>query len=629
MLLSRFWYVILASLATVGLMAALVASNVVNEQQRSAVENELVRDRITLEQALQHEARTRLDALAPFAANRDVRSALRQASARRPGAAVPESVATGLATKIAELNRQLAELRGDLVFAVDKEGWIVAALAPGRIPPGAGIGEFPLVARALEGYMRDDVWVYNDDIYRMAARPVIDGGQYVGAIIHGKRMDDELARRLSTSRLNGATIGFFLGTEMKAGYMPDEGAAPRRDEVGRLLESVLEDPALAEGDRTEPQSLPTGGLAIYSLVQGSAREAGVGYAIARPLPTLTKPWDLLLNTPTEKWAEVAKIWWLWAVLVGLIAFAMLSVWLERDRPLAKMRKAATGLTSPEDRLTITDFGGQYRTIAQAVNDALDRAAEAGGAAGSKRQAAKNLDELLGPADAEPQSSFFGFAGQQEASPADIPEPPPAEASPAPAAPPAAPPAAKAPPPKPPAPAAAKPTPPIPPPPTAAPETSPRAATKPAEAPAANEAPTEAAKPAAPVPGPSKVVGRPDAATRKHLKRTLLGVPPPVEDDDDDGETMVARVPEELLARSASQSLGPDEEDAHFREVYEKFVETKKKCGEPTAGLTFEKFAVTLRKNRDQIMQRHGAKKVRFTVYVKEGKAALKATPIRS
>jgi hypothetical protein len=55
---------------------------------------------------------------------------------------------------------------------------------------------------------------------------------------------------------------------------------------------------------------------------------------------------------------------------------------------------------------------------------------------------------------------------------------------------------------------------------------------------------------------------------------------------------------------------------------------KRQCGEATANLTFEKFAVTLRKNKDQILSRHGAAKVRFTVYEKDGKAALKATPIK-
>ena len=118
---------------------------------------------------------------------------------------------------------------------------------------------------------------------------------------------------------------------------------------------------------------------------------------------------------------------------------------------------------------------------------------------------------------------------------------------------------------------------------------------------------------------------PPKSSKKRLKSTLLGVAPPDDDDDDDGDeaTMVANIPKELLARSAS---GQDEEQEHFREVFEKFVAMKEKCGEPTSKLTFEKFAVTLRKNRDQIVSRHGAKRVRFTE--KNGKAALKAPPIK-
>jgi hypothetical protein len=97
-----------------------------------------------------------------------------------------------------------------------------------------------------------------------------------------------------------------------------------------------------------------------------------------------------------------------------------------------------------------------------------------------------------------------------------------------------------------------------------------------------------------------------------------------EDDDEDGATTVAEVPRELLDASA----GEDGDDAHFRDVFDNFIRTKQECNESTAGLTFDKFVHTLRKNRDQIVSRHGAKTVRFTVYVKDGKAALKATPVK-
>ncbi|MFT3692289.1 MAG: MXAN_5187 C-terminal domain-containing protein [Kofleriaceae bacterium] len=63
-------------------------------------------------------------------------------------------------------------------------------------------------------------------------------------------------------------------------------------------------------------------------------------------------------------------------------------------------------------------------------------------------------------------------------------------------------------------------------------------------------------------------------------------------------------------------------------MFEQFVSVKKSCGENTSGLTYQKFAEKLVKNRDDLMTKTGCREVRFTVYVKDGKAALKATPVK-
>ena len=70
------------------------------------------------------------------------------------------------------------------------------------------------------------------------------------------------------------------------------------------------------------------------------------------------------------------------------------------------------------------------------------------------------------------------------------------------------------------------------------------------------------------------------------------------------------------------------ESAYFKEVFDQFVTLKKTCGESIAGLTLAKFAGKLRKNRDDLRAKTGCIEVRFTVYVKDGKAALKATPVK-
>ncbi len=116
------------------------------------------------------------------------------------------------------------------------------------------------------------------------------------------------------------------------------------------------------------------------------------------------------------------------------------------------------------------------------------------------------------------------------------------------------------------------------------------------------------------------------------------------------QTRVATVPQELLAASARQpsspsageearagplprmpavaAASPSSDELHFQETYRDFVATRERCGEMADGLSFEKFAVKLRRNRDQLIQKYSCRTVRFQVYVKEGKAALRASPVK-
>ncbi|HEX8434357.1 MXAN_5187 C-terminal domain-containing protein, partial [Archangium sp.] len=70
------------------------------------------------------------------------------------------------------------------------------------------------------------------------------------------------------------------------------------------------------------------------------------------------------------------------------------------------------------------------------------------------------------------------------------------------------------------------------------------------------------------------------------------------------------------------------EEQHFQDVFREFAATRDQCGEPNDGLTYDKFVAKLRKNKEQLVQKYACKTVRFQVYVKEGKAALKATPVK-
>lgn len=111
-------------------------------------------------------------------------------------------------------------------------------------------------------------------------------------------------------------------------------------------------------------------------------------------------------------------------------------------------------------------------------------------------------------------------------------------------------------------------------------------------------------------------------------------------------TVVANVPPDLLAQSAGEAP-PEQADqrprqppspaddldasdrAHFKEVYERFIEMRRRCGEKTADLAFDRFLAKLTRNRDNLIKKYACRTVRFQVYEKDGKAALKATPVRA
>jgi hypothetical protein len=74
--------------------------------------------------------------------------------------------------------------------------------------------------------------------------------------------------------------------------------------------------------------------------------------------------------------------------------------------------------------------------------------------------------------------------------------------------------------------------------------------------------------------------------------------------------------------------GVQEVEPEWTQVYQDFVRIKQDCGEAVEGFTFERFTQTLRKNRDTLMREHGVQHVQFSAYVKQGRAALKAKPVR-
>lgn len=136
--------------------------------------------------------------------------------------------------------------------------------------------------------------------------------------------------------------------------------------------------------------------------------------------------------------------------------------------------------------------------------------------------------------------------------------------------------------------------------------------------------SSAAPPAAPPlpPGAASVGAPRPLPPPPNLRR-----PPTAAVDEDEQPTNIGSM-SAAFKSSAPPPLLSDEEAAHWREVYEAFLAKKRECQEPTENLTYEKFIGTLQRHKEQLITRTGCRTVRFQVYIKDGKATLKAAPVR-
>jgi hypothetical protein len=539
------------------------------------------------------DARLRLDALASIAVEPEVRQTLRSSSGR---AGTPNSGARRrLSIKLNALNAELEEGRGDLVFAVDAEGEVVATLEKSS-SGSEQLGKMPLVRDALRGFMRDDVWVYNGKVYRMAARPVFDGGRYVGAVVHGMKIGDDLARRLG-AKLPNASVVFFYRDQLVAAH--SGGATPLTStELKSILPTAIKNMATA----TDSIELGERARAIVAPVRGGAAHAEVGYLIGRKGSSVGLG-GLFANTFQE---DVASLPWL--VVIGipllLLVLGLGLLYMEHDKGVVILRKSAESLAKGEQSsLPAGRLRRHYRKIAEHLNEALR--AGVGFKEDAKQRASVDLDHILNSTRESADTGYFGYPSAEaptakqvalDEALGDRPNSPPAHMAPV----------------DKPAKNAAE---------TARPQRSP------------------SSRPKRPSSWPSRAPStrQPVAAAIRHTDESMTPAPddPPtrpnalLEDydgfDEPEENTQVKHVPQSLIEASAPAVQG---EETHFREVFDQFVATQKQCGAPVSGLTFDKFVRKLHAARDQVMKRHNASQVRFTVYVKEGRAALKASPVK-
>jgi hypothetical protein len=631
MLLSRFWYAVLAILAALCMAVVILAVGQYNRRNHVAMTEVLAGDSQVVKWALQIDARRRIDALLPAAVDKGIQDAVVAANGQdRIPAKSREEARKALGT-IAE--KVPPDFKPDAIFIVDRDGRLVAQVGYDKAATFEDfeLGGYAAVNDALHGYLRDDTWVWGGALYRVVARPIeYDVTQPpAGAIVGIRAVDRKFA--VDLAHLTRTNVAFYAANQKIAGAANDPGDEAMPDLIISELGPKLDADKNYTGasGRSDVRLLNENTGAIYTRLEGDAWEAGAGVAVVRTQVVVGGPMGFLSGADDkDKGAltSVSSILTLLLTLLGGVGLGILFSLLEHTFPLNEMVSQADRLKKGEiDLLQLPRFRGAFRNVATDLNDGIERVSQKAGGGGVRKVA--DLEQILGPAPAQPAMSAFAFpmpgAGMSETVPVvppASPSRPPASspgshagARPSPAGPPLG-----RPPVHPPAQALQRPQTDVMP-----PQDLPRPETMP------NMPPQRSAMPAPamqrPTTGPTMVapMGMPQPTAARPIPAPTPAQP--LAPDAEEEATMVAAIPQDVLDQAKAEAGG---ELAAWKAVYEEFIRVKKQCNEPTDGLTFEKFQLTLKKNRDALIERHKCKRVKFTVYVKDGRASLKATPVK-
>jgi hypothetical protein len=634
MLLSRFWYIVLSLVMAGALYVAFLAVGQYNRRNAVAMNEELASDSQVVGWQLQIDSRRRLDALLVGSVDRGVQDSLNSANGKDP---VPHPSKDAAKRALAAVAEKLpADYKEDALFSVDRDGRVVGEYGFDSATDDMELGGYPAVFDALHGFLRDDTWILGGKMYRVVARPVeFDVAQPpTGAIVGLKAVDSAFAKDVAhRTRTN---VAFYVSGQAVASASQDGFDSTAMSQIGAQLAGLANDKAYTDAGHSEVHPLTETTGAMYGRLYGDAWDLGAGYAVARGRASVSGPMGFLSgadekDTHNVNWLLLGAL-----LLVGIVAGIVFTVF-EHSMPLREMVRQAAGLKKGEiDFFQVPRIRGTLRTVAQDVNAGIERVVEKGG--GAARRPA-DLDQILGPTKGQPAMSAFAVPGPEASQPGVAPPRPSRPGTPASSASSAS--GARPPPAPPPGgplfPASG---PFVPPPPGSSQAGSSQAQAQasaflqPGAPPPASafNAPTPLAQPAAapvwqaPVAGPPK----PLPAAGRPANAPVPPPPPPppnVPDEPEEEATMVAAIPAEVLAAATGEHRA-SEDTTEWLGVYEDFIRTKKQCGETTDGLTFEKFQHTLKKNRDALIARHNCKRVRFSVYVKEGRASLKATPVK-
>src|SRR5450631_2427755 len=593
MFLSKIWFILIALVSAVAGTFALVAPRPAVQKLAVLEGQRLDRAQYAAEQMFKVDAHKWIDRVSKLGRDAILSESLDAASR---GSGEYTVIHRTIQDRFRTLIPELATSGIDEIVALDSKGRVIARVGGSNEKEyGDYIGGVEVVADALRGYLSDDVWGVGGRLERVAGAPVLSKGKdrIVGAIYVGAETGPALVERLKKNL--DVDVALLLRGKVIASSRP-------AGELDALPELITQHSAeITELKRTPALPLTVGQdklLAVAAPFPGQAGEQHAYYALLGMQPAKTDLGALLSNVSSNdlKWGNFP-----WVPL-ALVTFAMIAIGLilqrvEVEAPLGRLRRELQKVAAGDvHKIDDHKYGGKYGGLARDLNAAVERFTHAPGA--RSEMAGKDLNAILGPSGGSTfdlPSAGSAFSGSTPAPAFAAPVAPSFSPAAAPSFPPPPPPGGFAPPPLP--------------------------SFSPPPAPSFSA-------PSLPQPFSAAGLGGSSPALPPSIKPAPWAQQLPADAiDEGNADAADRQMPEGEATRVVPYDL-QEEEDAHFRHVFDDFVETKRSCGEPITGLTQAKFLQKLRDNKSALVAKHACRTVRFSVYVKDGKAALRATPIR-
>lgn len=667
MYLSKLWLSLLVIIVVVVLGIAFVAPRPANRETLQVFAASLDRGQHNIDLRLRLEVHNWIETVTQMARDPALSDILEQASNKKGD--IKQHQAKALAKMLTLRNQFAATSQPRLMIAVDSKGKQIGRIGPGEdkyIPGQDGLIGYPIVESVLRGLRGDDTWSLDNKLFFVVAAPAISRNKmrYVGALLLGHEVNDVFARQLK-SRLAGLDVAFYLRGKLVGSTVKSNELMKLPQIYNRQRDQILKDgrsPTLRIEDNSQTYSI------IMAPMPGEAREHNGFYTAIDVAPTILGLGDSLklIRSTDFDW-----LFFPWLFLVGiLIALTVISYYLLRwefgnsFHPLLN----ALGKVSRHEALKVEEtFIPKYlHAVARAINDALDKSkrpttdrrkttAESTIPSSSSVSQAEIHSDLfstnlsLNPSGVLPLNSieahliedsqarslsgstphleidsknkpmfsafknfpasnasdnFPAVPNSHQERPSSV-EPLPmleqfqpsqfSEAANSDLLPSLSPPSS----------ASLEPI--LPP---------------PAELASASAPPARVKIPLMPETAPAiaPLSSQPSVGISESLNLPQVAAPKT-------NQRLSTSAAFELALKTSANDTSLQQE-RYWREIYADFLSIKKQCGESITNLTFERFAAKLQKNQDELIQRFQCKGVKFQVYIKEGKAALKATPIK-